>query len=213
MEEAADLADYESLLACRKGEQLRKGLNMKHWALVALGCALFAVGFAAAPLASVADTAPMAAPTPVPIPHPDFSSMNFLLGSWSCTQPLRGKTRPETDVYSMSADGMWMLDQSTAPPFDQYRTVAQNGMTSTTYDSGVKQWVSVNLDNLGGYGIESTPGWQGNTAMWAGKGLDGSTFTDAITKVSDVQTTDVSTTTDPQGKVTTVTITCKKSST
>jgi hypothetical protein len=185
---------------------------MKHWALVAFGCALFAVGLAASPLASIADTAPMAAPTPVPIPHPDFTSMNFLLGTWSCTQPLRGKTRPETDVYSMGMDGMWMVDQSTAPPFDEFRTVAQNGMAYTTYDSGVKQWVTVNVDSLGGYGIESTPGWQGNTALWSGKGLDGTTFTDAITKVSDMETSDLSTTTDPQGKVTKVTITCKKSS-
>jgi hypothetical protein len=183
---------------------------MKHWALVAFACAVFAVGLATAPVPSVADTAPMAAPTPVPIPHPDFSSMNFLLGTWSCTQPLRGKTRPETDVYSMSKDGMWMLEQSTAPPFDQYRTVAQNGMTYTTYDGGVKQWVSVNVDNLGGYGTESSPGWQGSSAMWGGKGLDGTSFTDAITKVSATETTDLSTTTDPQGKVTTVTITCKK---
>jgi hypothetical protein len=185
---------------------------MKQWVLAVFGCALFAVGLAAAPLASVAQSAPMAAPTPVPVPRPDFSSMNFLLGTWSCTQPLRGKTRPETDVYTMGMDGMWMVDQTTAPPFDQYRTVPQNGMVYMTYDGGVKQWVQVNVDNLGGYGIESTPGWQGNSAMWSGKGLDGTSFTDNITKVSDTETTDLSTTTDPQGKATTVTITCKKSS-
>ena len=28
--------------------------------------------------------------------------MTFLLGSWTCTQPLRGKTRTETDVYTMA---------------------------------------------------------------------------------------------------------------
>lgn len=137
--------------------------------------------------------------------------MNFYVGTWSCTQPLRGKTRPETDVYSMSNDGMWLVDQSTAPPFDQYRTVPQNGMTYLSYDPTVKQWVSTGIDSLGGYGTQSSPGWQGNTIMWSGKGLDGSTFTDEITKVSATQTTDNSTTTDPQGKVTKVTITCTKS--
>jgi hypothetical protein len=182
---------------------------MKHPALLALGCALLALGLATAPLPSTAQTA--AAPTPVPIPHPDFSSMNFLLGSWSCTQPLRGKMRPETDVYSMGMDNMWMVDQSTAPPFDQYRTVAQNGMGYISYDPTVKQWVSTGVDSLGGYGTQSSSGWQGNTITWSGKGLDGSTFVDVITKTGDTQTTDNSTSTDPQGKVSKVTITCTKS--
>ncbi len=182
---------------------------MKHFVLSALASAILAIGLVGAPVVSVAQmTAP--APTPVPVPHPDFSSMNFLLGSWTCTQPLRGKTRSETDVYTMSNDGMWMADAATSPPFDQYRTVAQNAMTYMTYDPTVKRWVTVYYDNLGGYGIESTSGWQGNTASWNGTGLDGSAVADVITKVSDTETTDANTTTDPKGKVTNVTITCKK---
>lgn len=183
---------------------------MKHFLLSALGCALLAIGLSSAPAVSVAQTMPAAAPTPVPVPHPDFSSMTFLLGSWTCTQPLRGKTRSETDVYTMSNDGMWMSDAATSPPFDQYRTVAQNSMTNTTYDPTIKQWVSVYYDSLGGYSIESTPGWQGNVATWSGKGLDGSSYGDVITKVSDTETSDVNTMTDPKGQATTVTITCKK---
>ncbi|HZY96463.1 MAG TPA: hypothetical protein VFE35_05130 [Candidatus Cybelea sp.] len=183
---------------------------MKYPVISAIACALLAFGLSTAPVVSTAQTAAAAAPTPVPVPHPDFSSMNFLLGTWTCTQPLRGKTRAETDVYTMSNDGMWMVDTATSPPFDQYRTVPQNGMTSTTYDPTVKQWVGVYYDNLGGYGIESTPGWQGNTATWSGKGLDGSTVSDVITKVSDTETSDANTTTDPKGKVTNVTIVCKK---
>jgi hypothetical protein len=136
--------------------------------------------------------------------------MSFLLGTWSCTQPLRGKTRPETDVYSMGMDGMWMVNQTNAPPFDAYRTVAQVASNYTTYDPTIKQWVVETVDNLGGYGIEASPGWQGTTISWAGKGLDGSTFTDVFTKVSNTETSDDSTTTDPQGKVSKVTIHCTK---
>jgi hypothetical protein len=184
---------------------------MTRFLLSALGCALLAIGLLGPPIVSVAQTT-AAAPTPVPVPHPDFSSMNFLVGTWTCTQPLRGKTRSETDVYTMSSDGMWMADAATSPPFDQYRTVAQNSMTYMTYDPTVKQWVTVYYDNLGGYGIESTPGWQGNTASWSGTGLDGTKVADVITKVSDTQTSDANTTTDPKGTVTNVTITCKKNS-
>ena len=183
---------------------------MKFFVLTALGCALFALALSTAPVVSTAQTATAAAPTPVPVPHPDFSSMNFLLGTWTCTQPLRGKTRSETDVYSMSSDNMWMVDAATSPPFDQYRSIPQNGMTYTTYDPTIKQWVAVYYDNLGGYGIESTSGWQGNVATWSGRGLDGRTFSDVITKVSDTQTSDADTMTDSQGKTTNVTVTCKK---
>lgn len=181
---------------------------MKPSIVVALGSALFALAVSTAPVMTTAQ--PMPAPTPVPVPHPDFSSMNFLVGTWTCTQPLRGKTRTETDVYAMSGDGMWLVDTATSPPFDQYRSVPQNSTTSLGYDPTIKQWVTVYNDNLGGYGLASTPGWQGNTERWTGKGLDGSTVTDVITKVSDTETTDVNTATDPQGKTTNVTITCKK---
>jgi hypothetical protein len=183
---------------------------MKHLVVSALGCALLAIGLFSTPVVSVAQTT-AAAPTPVPMSRPDFTPMNFLIGSWTCTQPLRGKTRSETDVYALSSDGTWIVDTSTSPPFDQYRTVPQNGMTYLTYDPTIKQWVSVYYDNLGGYALESTPGWQGNIASWSGKGLDGTTFADVITKVSNTQTSDVQTITDPKGNVTNVTIACTKS--
>jgi hypothetical protein len=190
-----------------------KGLSeMKNFVLSALGCALLAIGLSATPLVSTAQMTTAAAPTPVPIPKPDFSPMNFLVGTWTCTQPLRGKTRSETDVYTMSNDGMWLVDAATSPPFDQYRTVAQNTMTYMTYDPTIKQWVTTTYDNFGGYGLESTSGWQGNVASWSGKGLDGGSYSDVITKVSDTESSDANTTTDPKGVVTTVTISCKKSS-
>jgi hypothetical protein len=190
----------------------KKGLlDMKTSSLSLLGCVLFAFALCTAPIVSTAQMTTAAAPTPVPIPRPDFSSMNFLVGTWTCTQPLRGKTRSETDTYTMTGDNMWLLDTATSPPFDQYRTVPQDSTTYMTYDPTIKQWVTIYRDNFGGYGLESTPGWQDNTATWNGKALDGSTVKDVITKVSDTETRDANTTTDPQGKVTNVTIVCKKS--
>ena len=182
---------------------------MKHPAFLTLGGIAFVVALAAAPIVSAAQPAP--APTMVPMSKPDFSSMAFLVGTWNCTQPLRGKTRPDTTVNTMSPDGMWMLSKDTAPPFDQYRTVTVESTGYTGYDPTVKQWVQLGVDNTGGYGWGSSPGWQGNTITWTGKNLDGSTTTDVITKTSDTETSDVNTTVDAQGKTTnTVTITCKK---
>jgi hypothetical protein len=183
---------------------------MKTSVLTALGCALFVFVLSTAPVVSVAQTTLYAAPTPVPLQYPDFAPMNFLIGTWTCTQPWRGRTRTETNVYTMSNNHMWMVDTVTSLPFDQYRTVPRNGTMLTTYDPAIEQWVAIYYDNLGAYAIESTSGWQGNVASWNGKGLDGRTFSDAITKVSDTQTSDTSTLTDSQGKTTNVTITCKK---
>jgi hypothetical protein len=183
---------------------------MKHPAILALAAVAFVLALVASPIVSAAQPAP--APTMVPMAKPDFSSMMFLTGTWNCSQMLRGKTRPDTNTTTMSPDGMWMVSQDVAPPFDQYRTVAINGTSYTGYDPTAKMWVQLGVDSSGGYGLGSSPGWQGNTITWTAKNLDGSTNTDVITKVSDTETSDASSATDAQGKTTNVTITCKKAS-
>ena len=183
---------------------------MKHTALLAMSACALVLALMAAPI--VSDGQPAPAPTMVPIAKPDFSSMTFLTGTWNCSQMLRGKTRPDTSTTTVGLNGMWMVSQDAAPPFDQYRTVTVNSTTYTGYDPTTKQWVSIGVDDSGGYGMQSSPGWQGNVITWTGKGLDGSTFTVVITKNSDTKTTDQNTVTDPQGKVTKTTITCTRAS-
>jgi hypothetical protein len=183
---------------------------MKHPALLALGAVAFVVAIAAAPAISTAQPAP--APTMVPMAKPDFSSMMFLSGTWSCTQMLRGKTRPDTSNTTMSSNGMWMVTQDVATPFDAYRTFTINTTSYLTFDPAIKQWVTVGWDDTGGYFLSSSPGWQGNAMTTTTKGLDGSSATDVTTKVSDKETNDAQTATDAQGKVTNLTIHCTKSS-
>jgi len=181
---------------------------MRQPALFALALMALVLGLVASPLVSSAQPAP--APTMVPIAKPDFSSMQFLTGSWNCTEMLRGKQRPDTSTTSVGMDGMWMVSQDSAPPFDQYRTVTINTTSYTGYDPTIKQWVTIGVGSDGGYFTASSPGWQGNTITWTAKGLDGSTGTDVVTKNSDTQTTDVNTLTDAKGKTTSYTTTCTK---
>jgi hypothetical protein len=181
---------------------------MKQAALAALGVVALVFGLASTPLVSAASPAPAA--TQVPMAHPDFSSMMFLTGTWTCTQLLRGKQRPDTSTTTLGMNGAWMVTQDTAPAFDQYRTYAIQGTNYMTYDSSIKQWVQVGADSSGGYGTSSSPGWQGNTITWTNKNLDGSSGSDVITKVSDSETNDDSTGTDSTGKVTKVAIHCTK---
>lgn len=108
-------------------------------------------------------------------------------------------------------DGMWMVTQDTAPPFDQYRTYPIAGTTYTGYDPTTKMWVQTGVDSSGAYFTSTSPGWQGSTITWTTKGLDGSSATDVVTKNSDTATTDASSATDAQGHTTNTTISCMKS--
>jgi|SRR5580700_1660368 hypothetical protein len=183
---------------------------MKHPALLAFSAGALFLGLLASPVVSSAQPAP--APTMVPMTKPDFSSLMFLMGPWNCTQMLRGKSRPDTSTTTMGMGGAWMVTQDTAPAFDQYRTAAINSTIYTGYDPTVKQWIQIVVDDSGGYGTSTSPGWQGNAITWTTKNLDGSSGTDVITKVSDTETSDASSTTDAQGKKTSTTIHCTKSS-
>jgi len=174
---------------------------------VALGS--FAILSLTLPIAAFA--APNPAPTMVPITKPDFSSMNFLLGSWACTTKVRGSNRPDTSTTQVQMDGQWMVTQDVAPPFDKFRTVPINGTTYVGYDSDAKRWVATGVDSFGGYGISVSPGWQGNTIVWTDKFVQGDTpAVTTITKISDTQTRAVSTGKDLSGNSITTTTDCKK---
>jgi hypothetical protein len=145
--------------------------------------------------------------------RPDFSPMMFLTGSWTCTQLLRGTQRPDSSTTAIGMDGAWMVTQDTAPPFDRYRTYAIQSTNYMTYDGSIKQWVQIGADSSGGYGISSSPGWQGSTITWTNKNLDGSYGSDVVTKISATETRDASTSTDSKGTTTKVAIHCTKMST
>ncbi|MGZ3506353.1 MAG: hypothetical protein ACXVAW_17585 [Vulcanimicrobiaceae bacterium] len=152
------------------------------------------------------------APTPVPLAHPDFSSMAFLEGTWTCHQQVRGKDRPDTSVTTVDLDGQYMFTKDVAPPFDQYRTKAVTSYNYMTYNAKTHQWVTLGVDNFGGYFVASSPGWSGNQMVThVVMTQDGSTGMDTLTKISNTQTRDVGVGKDPTGKTVHSTITCSKS--
>src|ERR1700736_5746571 len=109
-----------------------------------------------------------AQPTPVPNTAPNFSSMNFLLGTWHCEASITARPgkRTETDTYRMAYDGWQMQDHTVAPPFDKARTRDIVGDDWTTWDPTIKLWINQGVDNFGGYGWSTSPGWTGNTITW-----------------------------------------------
>jgi len=168
---------------------------------------------AAAVLACSAGARAQTAPTPVPDMKPDLSAMSFMLGTWSCKSHVRGSERPDTSTTTMDLDGRWMRSHDVAPPFDKFRSRPIVTDTFTTYNPDLKIWVSTWVDNFGGYGTVTSPGWDGNKITWTTVvSQDGSTGSDTTTKDSDTHTTDVANGKDRDGKPTpTVTTVCSKS--
>ena len=153
------------------------------------------------------------APTMVPNPTPDLSAFAYLQGNWTCHGMLRGKDRPDTYTGTVTHNGRYVTVHDVAPPFDQFRAAAVNSDFYYTYDPQNKKYVAVEVDDFGGYGFATSPGWQGNTMVWTDKSApDGSVAITTINKVSDGEYNIISTGTDAKGNsVPMVKTNCKKS--
>jgi hypothetical protein len=136
-------------------------------------------------------------------------------GTWECHQMLRGKDRPDTYTSSSAMNGRWIVLHDVAPPFDQYRSTPVTTDQYYTYDAQNKRFVMVSVDDFGGYGYATSPGWQGNTMVWTDRSApDGSVAVATFNKVNDGQYTIRFTGTDGKGKaVPAATATCKKTTT
>src|SRR5579871_5238761 len=83
--------------------------------------------------------------TPIPAPKkPNFSSMEFMIGTWTCST--KSARRPTayvtTSTYTMDPSGYWIDETSTTSPT---KWIAQRLMTwdKITYDSDTHRWVDV----------------------------------------------------------------------
>jgi len=108
--------------------------------------------------------------TPVPNPKTDWSSMKFLLGTWTCKTVKnsmgRGTGRIETDINTMVMNGHYMQTDGTSKPFDKARTATLTTQGWVGYDSVKKNWYSAGVSNFGGMGVSTSPGWKGGTMVW-----------------------------------------------
>ena len=156
--------------------------------------------------------------TPVPTPpKPDFSSMKFLIGTWSCSDLSSRRPGPftVTEVYSMDPTGYWMIRDDTIHkaswiPRDFH------SQTRYTYDTPAKQWVRITAGEQGGYAIATAPMPVGNkktyTYVAQAKAPDIASYEPEVyTKESDTKKTMTTSFTETGGRVVTVKETCTKS--
>lgn len=157
--------------------------------------------------------------TPVPTPpKPDFSSMQFLAGTWECS--IKSSRRPSayrtTSTATMSPDGYWMVTRTTTHKASWISQEIANE-DRLTYDASTKRWVDMSMGEDGTYDFSTSPGWNGNTIVWTDVAYSKTNNTatnnpTTMTKVSNTKTTSTSSFTEPSGRLVNVTTTCTKSS-
>jgi hypothetical protein len=156
--------------------------------------------------------------TPIPIPgKPDFSTMNFLIGTWQCSDLSSRRPGPfmTTEVYSMDPSGYWMLRDSTVHkaswvPFEIH------SQTKYTWDNYAKHWVRITTGDGGTYAVATAPMHTGNvktyTYLTQTKAPDVASYApEVFVKQSDTKKTMTTSFTERNGAIVHVKETCTKS--
>ncbi|MDQ2873110.1 MAG: hypothetical protein M3R35_08300 [Candidatus Eremiobacteraeota bacterium] len=176
----------------------------------------FAFFLVAATAVATAQT-PAVESTPVPLSQkPDFSSMQFLSGTWDCSVLSSRRPGPymTTSTTAMSPDGYWMVTHTTVhkASWIPQDFVAQDSMT---YDPSTSRWVDLSTDETGGYDMSTSPGWHGKSIVWTDVAYPKSNNIatnnpTTLTQLSDSKTESVSTFKEPSGRLINVKTTCTK---
>ena len=156
--------------------------------------------------------------TPIPAPRkPNFSSAEFLIGTWSCSTKSARRPTPymTTATYKMDPSGYWINEVSTTNP-TKWIPTKLSFWDKITYDSDTHRWVDVSYGDGGSYGLSFSSGWNGNKLSWhdvsLAPGPDIKSQTDTVmTKVSATKfTTSSSFTETKTGRVVSVAGVCTK---
>jgi hypothetical protein len=103
--------------------------------------------------------------TPAPIrAKPNWSKLEYLIGTWTCTDLSSRRPGPFTitEVYSMDPSGYWMIrDDTTHKASWIPREV--HSQTKYTYDAQAKLWVRVTTGDFGTYAVDTAREPVGNT--------------------------------------------------
>jgi hypothetical protein len=162
--------------------------------------------------------APAIEGTPVPTrPKPDFSTMQFLVGTWTCSNLSSRRPGPftTTEVYSMDPGGYWMLREDTIQKAS-WIPAEQHGQTKYTWDSAGKRWVRISTSDNGGYSVATAPMPAGKmktyTYVIQTKAPDIASYgPEVYSRDSDTKKTMTTSFTETNGRVVNVKQTCTKS--
>jgi hypothetical protein len=187
-------------------------MNISHRFTCALAALIMVTGTAASA------AGPQIEGTPVPTrPRPDFSSMNFLIGTWQCSD--LSSRRPAafmtTEVYSMDPTGYWIVRDTTTHKAS-WIPREFHSQAKYTYDAVAKRWVRITMGAEGAYSVATAPMPVGNKKTYSSaiqaKSPDiASTEPEVYTKISDTKKIMTTSFSEAGGRVVTVKETCTKS--
>jgi hypothetical protein len=106
--------------------------------------------------------------TPIPAPgKPNFSSMQFLVGSWTCSTKSARRPAPYVTsvTYALDPTGYW-LNQTSTTSATSWISRKLTTWDKITYDSDTKRWVDVLYGDGGAYGLSFSSGWNGDKMTW-----------------------------------------------
>ena len=165
---------------------------------------------------ALAASAPAIETTPIPTPpKPDFSTMKFEFGAWTCStkSARRPKAYVTTSTTTIDPGGYFMITKSYTAPISW----APGGHTTdmVTYDAAAHRWADIQTGDYGVYDATTSPGWSGKTIVWTDAlfkpGMDVIAWTPVVTtKVSDTKTTSHSRLQEKSGRWISVDQVCTK---
>ncbi len=177
-------------------------------------CALGGLVFVAC-ASAIAATNIEGTPPPVP-PKPDFSSMQFLIGTWTCTDVSSRRPGPfkTTEVYSMDPSGYWLVRDLTVHTASWIPREIKS-QTKYTFDPYSKRWVRIVMGELGGYSVATAPepmsGKKTYTFAIQSRSPNVASYApEVMSKVSDTKKTMTTTFTETSGRVVHAAETCSK---
>ena len=155
--------------------------------------------------------------TPVPIPpKPDFSALQFLVGTWTCTEHSSRRPGPftVTQVYSMDPTGYWLIRNDTTHKAS-WIPREFHAQAKFTYDRFAKRLVRIVTSDVGGYSVATAPTSVANQRIFTfviqAKVPDVSSYAPEVHhKISDTKKTMTTSFTENNGRVVNVKETCTK---
>ncbi len=105
--------------------------------------------------AGAAIAAPRVEGTPIPMAaKPDWSSMQFFIGTWKCTDYSSRRPGPfqTTEVYTMDPAGYWMVRDDTIHTAS-WIPRELHSQSKYTWDRYAHRWVRITTGEFGGYSV------------------------------------------------------------
>ncbi len=124
------------------------------------------------PKAAGAKAAPPAAPE-MGKPAAELQQYKMMIGDWKCAGKgtMGGKEMKGTSTYKAAwdLDGHWVVAHFEGKM--EGMPGAHKGLDVYGWDPINKMYVSISVDNMGGWSMSKSKGWEGDKQEWAGKGM------------------------------------------